>query len=63
MDANMIYKKVKKLFKNGELKDALVLSTIDRARQYYEDGAIIEAHDTLLEVIDAIEEFDKEQET
>lgn len=54
----MRYRKKKtKLFENGALNDEVVLSTIDRARRDYEDGAIIEAYDTLLEVINAIDDF------
>lgn len=50
-------KKSPKLFENGCLNDEAVFSAIDRARKDYEDGAIIEAHDALLEVINAIDEF------
>lgn len=50
-------KKPTKLFENGALNDELVLSAIDRARRDYEDGAIIEAYDTLLAVINAIDDF------
>ena len=53
-------KKPTKLFENGSLNDEAVLSAIDRARKDYEDGAIIEAHDTLLEVINAIDDFANE---
>ena len=53
-------KKSTKLFENGSLNDEAVLSAIDRARRDYEDGAIIEAHDALLEVINAIDDFVKE---
>lgn len=58
----MRYKKKKssKLFENGSLNDEAVLSAIDRARRDYEDGAIIEAHDALLAVIDAIDDFARE---
>lgn len=50
-------KKATKLFENGSLNDEAVLSAIDRARRDYDYGAIIEAHDTLLEVINAIDDF------
>lgn len=53
-------KKSTKLFENGSLNDEAVLSAIDRARKDYEDGAIIEAYDTLLEVINAIDCFANE---
>lgn len=57
-ESNMKYRKKKtKLFKNGSLNDEAVLSAIDRARRDYEDGAIIEAYDALLEVINAIDDF------
>lgn len=47
-------------FENGALNDEFVLATIDQARRAYEDGAIIEARDTLLNVINAIDDFDRE---
>lgn len=50
-------KKQAKLFENGILNDEAVLSAIDRARKDYENGAIIEAYDALLEVINAIDDF------
>lgn len=50
-------KKSTKLFENGSLNDEAVLSSIDRARKDYEDGAIIEARDTLLEVVNAVDDF------
>lgn len=53
-------KKPTKLFENGALNDELVLSTIDQARRDYENGAIIEARDALLDVINAIDDFDRE---
>lgn len=57
----MRYKKKKtKLFENGALNDELVLSTIDQARRDYGNGAIIEARDALLDVINAIDDFDRE---
>ena len=53
-------KKSTKLFENGSLNDETVLSAIEHVRKDYEDGAIIEAHDSLLEVIKAIYDFVKE---
>lgn len=53
-------KKKTKLFENGALNDELVLSTIDQARRDYGNGAIIEARDALLDVINAIDDFDME---
>lgn len=53
-------KKPAKLFENGSLNDEVVLSTIDRARRDYGNGAIIEARDALLDVINAIDDFDRE---
>jgi len=46
-----------KLYDNGFLNDALVLSEIDRAKALYEDGAIIEAQDILANVVNAIQNF------
>jgi len=57
----MRYRKKKtKLFENGALNDELVLSTIDQALRDYGNGAIIEARDALLDVINAIDDFDRE---
>lgn len=53
-------KKPTKLFENGKLNDELVLATIDQARRDYAYGAIIEARDALLDVINAIDDFDRE---
>lgn len=46
-----------KLYDNGFLNDALVLSEIDRAKALYEDGAIIEAQDVLADIVNAIQNF------
>lgn len=46
-----------KLYDNGFLNDALVLSEIDRAKALYEDGAIIESQDILANVVNAIQNF------
>ena len=46
-----------KLYDNGFLNDALVLSEINRAKTLYEDGAIIEAQYVLADIVNAIQNF------
>lgn len=46
---------------NGEsLDDNAIVQTIREAADDYEDGAILEAHDKLLAVVDAIAEFNND---
>lgn len=42
-----------------ELKDKKIISALKKCAEWYENGAIIEVHDELLEIINAIEAFDK----
>lgn len=55
----MRYRKIDKtkLYDNGFLNDALVLSEIDKAKALYEDGAIIEAKFILSDIVEAIQDF------
>ena len=46
------------LYDGESLDDETILQTIREAADDYEDGAILEAHDKLLSVVDAIEKFD-----
>ena len=51
-----------RFFRNGELRDEKIISALDKAKKWYENGAIIEVRDLLLEIADAIDEFESEQE-
>lgn len=45
---------------NGELKDKNILKDIEKARDDYENGSIIEARDTLSKIVLAIDIFCEE---
>lgn len=47
-------------FKNHELKDKEIIEALKQATKDYEDGAIWEARDTLVDIVWAIDEFSKE---
>ena len=47
-------------FKNHELKDKAIIKALKQAAKDYEDGAIWEARDTLVDIVQAIDEFSKE---
>lgn len=44
--------------KDGTLRDKRIVEDIRKAATMYENGEIIEAHDLLLEIISAIDDFD-----
>ena len=54
------YKKQTKLFENGKLNDKLVKDMLTSATKSFQDGEIIEARDTLIEIVEAIDDFDRE---
>lgn len=47
-----------KFIKNGELNDEKITDALRKAAAEYENGALIEVRDLLLEIVDAIDEFD-----
>lgn len=47
-------------FKNHELKDRAIIKALKQAVKDYEDGAIIETRDTLVDIVQSIDEFSKE---
>lgn len=49
-----------KFIKNGQLNDTLVLAAIKTALDDFENGAIMEARDTLADIVNAIDEWSKE---
>lgn len=48
-----------KFIKNGQMNDTLVLAAIKTALDDYEDGAIMEARNTLADIVNAIDEWSK----
>ena len=51
-----------KFFKNGELDDKKIIKALKHATQDYEDGAILEAKNVLVKIVNAITDFETEQE-
>ena len=51
-----------RFYKNGELKDKKIVEALRKAADDYENGALIETRDLLLEIVDAIDEFYVAQE-
>lgn len=48
-----------KYIRGGELDDTRIINALRRAAQDYENGEVLEVRDALLEIIAAIDEFDK----
>lgn len=48
-----------KFYENGELKDHEILNALKNAVDQYENGEIIEVRDLLCDIVEAINEFDK----
>jgi hypothetical protein len=51
-----------KFFKNGELKDKKIVEALHKAADDYENGEIVEVKDVLVEIINAITDFEQEYE-
>ena len=51
-----------KFFKKGELKDKKIVAALHQAAEDYENGEIIEVKDVLIEIINAITDFEQDQE-
>ena len=51
----------KYLNNDGTLKDREVVANIRKAADMYENGELIETRDMLLEIINAIDDFDVEK--
>ena len=47
-----------RFIKAGELKDKKIVAALSQAVEDYENGAIIEVRDLLLEIVEAIDEFE-----
>lgn len=52
-----------KYFKKGELQDKKIIAALYRAAKDYENGEIAEVKDELIEIINAITEFEHELES
>lgn len=51
-----------KFFKHGELQDKKIVTALHKAAEDYENGEIIEVKDVLIDIINAITDFDDEYE-
>lgn len=51
-----------KFLKKGELKDKEILEALQKAADWYEDGAIAEVRDLLVDIVKAIDEFTEREE-
>lgn len=47
-----------RLFKNGELEDEKIVLALHKAADDYKNGEIIEVKDKLIEIVNAITEFE-----
>ena len=51
-----------KFYSHGQLNDKEIAAALRKAADQYENGEIIEVHDLLLDIVDAIDEFYAAQE-
>lgn len=51
-----------KFWKNNELDDTAIIKALNQAVKDYEDGAIAEVRDSLVEIVNAIDEFEASME-
>lgn len=51
-----------KFFKKGELQDKKIAATLRQAAEDYENGEIAEVKDLLIDIVNAITEFEEEYE-
>ena len=49
-------------YKNGKLKDKEIVSALRQVADQYENGELIEVRDLLQDIVDAIDEFESDQE-
>ena len=49
-------------YKNGKLKDKEITSALRQVVDQYENGELIEVRDLLQDIVDAIDEFESDQE-
>ena len=51
-----------KFFKKGELQDKKIVAALRQAAEDYENGEIAEVKDVLIDIVNAITEFEEEHE-
>ena len=51
-----------KFFKKGELQDKKIVAALRQAAEDYENGEIIEVKGVLIDIINAITDFEQSQE-
>lgn len=51
-----------KFYKNGELKDKKIVAALRQAADDYENGEILEVKGVLIDIINAITDFEQEFE-
>lgn len=51
-----------RFFKNGQLKDKEIVKALQQAAVDYDNGEIAEVRDLLVEIVQAIDEFDNQYE-
>lgn len=51
-----------KFFKNGELQDKQIVATLHKAAEDYENGEIVEVKGVLIDIINAITDFEQSYE-
>lgn len=51
-----------RFWKNHELEDQQIINALRQAVDDYENGAVVEVRDTLIEIVNAINEFESETE-
>ena len=51
-----------KFFKNGELQDKKIIAALHKAAEDYENGEIVEVKGVLVDIINAITDFENEEE-
>lgn len=51
-----------RFFKKGELQDKKIVAALHQAAEGYENGEIFETKDVLIEIINAITDFENEYE-
>lgn len=51
-----------KFWKNNELDDAAIVKALYQAAKDYENGSIAEVRDSLVEIVNAIDEFEASME-
>ena len=49
-----------RFFKKGELQDKKIVAALHQAAQDYENGELVEVKDLLIEIINAITDFEQE---